>query len=223
MTSDKAVPSRAETSSPMPTPRRTPQPPVVTVHLDTSVIVDALTGPRRSLGGLAALVEAGHRLAISTLVLYEWLRGPRARSELLALEELLPRETAVPFGPAEADRAARLYRRVRRARGRELDLAVAACALEADAALWTLNRADFDDIPYLALKGDYTATSAQCRETVDAINARRVQKQGTAKAEYLKLDDMGILGVTHMMMLDKKNLEIADIMLNWVNKNVKKR
>jgi hypothetical protein len=29
--------------------------------------------------------------------------------------------------------------------------------------------------------------------------------------------------VTHMMMLDKKNLEIADIMLNWVNKNVKKK
>ena len=32
---------------------------------------------------------------------------------------------------------------------------------------------------------------------------------------------MGILGVTHMMMLDKKNLEIADVMLNWVNKNVR--
>jgi hypothetical protein len=72
----------------------------------------------------------------------------------------------------------------------------------------------------MALKGDYTATSAVCQETVDAINARRASKQGTAKAEYLKLDDMGILGVTHMMMLDKKNLEIADIMLNWVNKNV---
>ena len=56
---------------------------------------------------------------------------------------------------------------------------------------------------------------------MDAINARRAAKQGTAKAEYLKLDDMGILGVTHMMMLDKKNLEIADIMLGWVEKNVK--
>jgi len=31
---------------------------------------------------------------------------------------------------------------------------------------------------------------------VDAINARRAQKQWTAKADYLKLDDMGILGVT---------------------------
>jgi len=84
-----------------------------------------------------------------------------------------------------------------------------------------LTAADFDNIPYMALKGDYTATSQVCEDTVKAINARRAGKQGTAKAEYLKLDDMGILGVTHMMMLDKKNLEIADIMLNWVNKNIR--
>jgi hypothetical protein len=36
----------------------------------------------------------------------------------------------------------------------------------------------------------------------------------------VKLDDMGILGVTHMMMLDKKNLEIADVLYNWLSKNV---
>jgi hypothetical protein len=83
-----------------------------------------------------------------------------------------------------------------------------------------LTAADFDNIPYLALKGDYTATSAACQETVDAINARRGAKHGTATAEYLKLDDMGLLGVTHMMMLDAKNLEIADLMLGWVNRNV---
>jgi hypothetical protein len=83
-----------------------------------------------------------------------------------------------------------------------------------------LTAADFDNIPYMALKGDYTATSNVCQETVNAINARRTAKQGTAKADYLKLDEMGLLGVTHMMMLDKKNLEIADIMLGWVNKNV---
>jgi len=83
-----------------------------------------------------------------------------------------------------------------------------------------LTAADFDNIPYMALKGDYTATSMVCQETVDAINARRASKQGTAKADYLKLDEMGILGVTHMMMLDKKNLEIADVIYNWIGKNV---
>jgi len=83
-----------------------------------------------------------------------------------------------------------------------------------------LQAADFDNIPYLAVKGDYTATSMVCQDTVNAINARRADKQGTAKAEYVKLDDMGILGVTHMMMLDKKNLEIADVLYNWLGKNV---
>jgi hypothetical protein len=58
----------------------------------------------------------------------------------------------------------------------------------------------------MALKGDYAPTGATCRDTVNAINARRVAKQGGAKADYLKLDEMGMLGVTHMMMLDKKNL-----------------
>jgi hypothetical protein len=84
-----------------------------------------------------------------------------------------------------------------------------------------LTAADFDNIPYLALKGDYSNISQQCQDTVDAINARRAAKQGSAKADYLKLDDMGILGVTHMMMLDKQNLKIADVMLNWVNKNIR--
>jgi hypothetical protein len=83
-----------------------------------------------------------------------------------------------------------------------------------------LTAADFDAIPYLAIKGDYTATSPQCQESVDAINARRAAGQGSAKAEYLKLDELGMLGVTHMMMLDANNLEIADLMLEWVGDHV---
>ena len=39
------------------------------VHLDTSALIDALTGPRRSLDRLIALVDDGHRIAISTIVL----------------------------------------------------------------------------------------------------------------------------------------------------------
>ena len=123
----------------------------MTVHLDTSALIDALTGPRRSLDALTAFAEQGHRLAVSTIVLYEWLRGPRTVAELGAQEELFPREAAVAFGAAEADVAAKLYTRVRRARGREIDLAVAACAVAVGAALWTLNRDDFLDIPDVRL------------------------------------------------------------------------
>ena len=121
------------------------------IHIDTSALIDALTGPRRSLDTLIGLADERHRLSISAIVLYEWLRGPRTRAELSVQEELFPRERAVPFGPAQAALAARLYGAVKRPRGREIDLAVAACALHDGAALWTLNRADFPDVPDLRL------------------------------------------------------------------------
>ena len=112
--------------------------------------------------------------------------------------------------------------RILKERG-HLDLLKGLVTLEGSCSLPNsgLTAADFDNIPYMALKGDYTATSMVCSDTVNAINARRAAKQGTAKADYLKLDDMGILGVTHMMMLDKKNLEIADVIYGWLDKNVK--
>jgi predicted nucleic acid-binding protein len=121
------------------------------VHLDTSVIVDALTGGRRSLPALERTIGGGHVIATSALALYEWLRGPRSAEELADQEQLLPRAAARAFGPGEADRASRLYRALRRARGRDMDIAIAACALEHGANLWTLNPADFSDIPGLQL------------------------------------------------------------------------
>ena len=123
----------------------------MTIHLDTSALVDALTGPRRSLNVLTGLAEHGHRLSISAIVLYEWLRGPRRREELVVQEELFPRNGAVPFGAEQAALAARLYGAVKRGRGREIDLAIAACAVHDNATLWTLNQADFRDITDLTL------------------------------------------------------------------------
>jgi len=86
-----------------------------------------------------------------------------------------------------------------------------------------LKAEDFDTIPYMALKGDYTASSEVCDTTVNAIKARRAAGQGTAKAEYIKLDELGnpiFNGTTHMMMLGTNNLEVADVILNWARKNI---
>jgi len=85
---------------------------------------------------------------------------------------------------------------------------------------------DFDNIPYLALKGDYTATSPVCQATVDAIQARRAAGHGTAKADYIKLDELPnpvFKGTTHMMMLGTNNLEVADVILNWSDQNIGER
>ena len=115
----------------------------MTVHVDTSALIDALTGPRRSIDTLIQLTSDGHRVAVSTVVLYEWLRGPRTPADLAAQEDIVPSDEAIAFGAAEARVAARLYKQMRRPRGREIDIAIGACAIAAGAALWTLNPADF--------------------------------------------------------------------------------
>ena len=121
------------------------------IHLDTSVLIDALTGPKRSAGALRELLESPEPVAISSIVLFEWLRGPRLEEEARAQEALFPSEDSAPFGLLEARIASQLYRKIKRPRGREADLAVAACALANAASLWTLNRNDFKDIPALSL------------------------------------------------------------------------
>jgi predicted nucleic acid-binding protein len=121
------------------------------ILLDTSVLIDSLTGPKRSAPALRETIERGERILVPSLVLYEWLRGPRLAEELAAQEALFPSESAVPFGWQEAALSAKLYRSLHRPRGREIDLTIAACAISREAELWTLNVPDFEDIPGLRL------------------------------------------------------------------------
>ena len=119
------------------------------IALDTSVLVSALCGGMESEPALRSAVLRGEQLLLPSLVLFEWLRGPRRERELRTQEALLPSDRALPFGPEEATEAARLYRALPRARGREVDIAIASCAITWDAELWTLNLGDFADIPGL--------------------------------------------------------------------------
>jgi predicted nucleic acid-binding protein len=121
------------------------------IVLDTSVLVDALTGLKRSGPAIRTALAEGERILMPALVLYEWLRGPRRSDELALQESLFPAKSAVPFGTEDAKVGADLYRAVSRARTREVDLAIAACALVREARLWTLNSAHFQDVPGLRL------------------------------------------------------------------------
>jgi predicted nucleic acid-binding protein len=123
------------------------------IHLDTSALIAALTGDRVALPTLRRLVTDEVRLGVCSIVLYEWWRGPRADDELADQERLVPSSAAVPFGPAEAQVAAEIYLQLSRPRPRAADIAIAACAITQGAALWTLNPADFRDIPGLELAG----------------------------------------------------------------------
>ena len=90
------------------------------ILLDTSVLIDALTGGRRSAPALRRTIASGERVTITSLVLYEWQRGPRRPEELAAQEALWPSAGAIAFGPEEAATAAALYRSVKAARGRAI-------------------------------------------------------------------------------------------------------
>lgn len=121
------------------------------IHLDSSVLIDALTGPKRSGLRLRQLIQEGERIFLSSVVVFEWRRGPRTPEEIADQEALFPTLESISFGPAEALIAAKSYKSIRGARGREIDIAIAACAIVHDARLWTLNPADFKDIPDLKL------------------------------------------------------------------------
>jgi predicted nucleic acid-binding protein len=97
-------------------------------------------------------IEQGERIVVPSLVLYECLRGPRLPSEIAFQEALFPSEGAIVFGSREATLSAQLYQSLRRPRGREIDIAIATCAIVRDADLWTLNIADFKDISQLRLR-----------------------------------------------------------------------
>jgi predicted nucleic acid-binding protein len=121
------------------------------IHLDTSVLIDALSGKKQLAPRLRQLLDGGERIFLSTLVLLEWRRGPRISEQIDAQEALFPSSEAIVFGPDEALLAAELYKAIKRPRGREIDIAIAACAIVHEAQLWTTNVADFKDIPSLKL------------------------------------------------------------------------
>ena len=91
--------------------------------------------------------------------------------------------------------------------------------------------ADFRNVPYLAFKGDYSATSAAAVQLVADIKALG----GTA--DYIQLDQAGpwqgrytgpygpgyvgpFAGVSHMMMIESSNLQVMDVILDWSSKNI---
>ncbi len=123
----------------------------MTIHLDTSILIEIITRTRPLLAAHERAVIAGHRTGVSSPALYEWLRGPRVESDLELQRRLFPTDQIVVFGASEASLAASLYKMLTRPRGREMDVAIAACALEHGAALWTVNPRDFKDIPGLKL------------------------------------------------------------------------
>jgi hypothetical protein len=86
-------------------------------------------------------------------------------------------------------------------------------------------------LPILVVFGDHRATPTGLpslptwQERFEACQAfiGRIEKAGGKLAEMLDPTTRGIRGNSHMMMQDKNNLQIADLILQWINDRVGKR
>jgi hypothetical protein len=82
-------------------------------------------------------------------------------------------------------------------------------------------------VPMIILFGDHLADAAppfagrwlasieNCRGLVRSIN------EGGGDATLVHLPEVGIFGNSHFLMFDKNNLQIADLILDWMRKHVK--
>ena len=81
----------------------------------------------------------------------------------------------------------------------------------------------FAKVPVLSLWGDNSVGAKQtvngdarrngCRDAVNAIKA------AGGRAALAVLPDLGIRGNSHMMMMDRNNLQVADVILKWLAEN----
>jgi pimeloyl-ACP methyl ester carboxylesterase len=64
------------------------------------------------------------------------------------------------------------------------------------------------------------AAEASYHQVYDHCTAKYLTQAGV-KTEYIKLQDKGIRGNGHMVMIEKNNLDIARLLDEWVQKNVR--
>lgn len=79
-------------------------------------------------------------------------------------------------------------------------------------------------IPTLVVFGDHLSTGGFASHWIQALHdcTEYVQQVNDAggDATLIHLPDFGIYGNSHMMMLDKNNLQVADVILKWIGEHV---
>ena len=75
-------------------------------------------------------------------------------------------------------------------------------------------------MPILVLFADHLGPGEQARFDASVAFINRVNAAG-GNAKMLHPPALGIRGNSHMFMLDKNNLQIADLVMKWIDKNVK--
>lgn len=87
--------------------------------------------------------------------------------------------------------------------------ALRSCIMQKNDTIHTLPKVAM--VPYVAITG-----SASPHITYDQCIINYLRQAGV-DAEWIKLEDVGILGNGHFLYLEKNNLEIADVVLHWID------
>ena len=112
------------------------------IHLDTNHLIGLLVRNSPSALAVDQWLAAGESLAASAVAWSEFLNGPVTPEEIRRVEAVLETRI-VSFGKAEGVRAAELFNATGRRRGSRFDCLIAATAICDQAALATVNLADF--------------------------------------------------------------------------------
>ncbi len=116
------------------------------IHLDTSFLIVALTS-RKELQQLQTLADSARPIQMSAVAWYEFARGPRTASQLAVARSFLLSDGVIAFDEDLAEAASTIFRSIGSPRRRGADIAIGVTAVSRGAALATLNRDDFRDIP----------------------------------------------------------------------------
>jgi predicted nucleic acid-binding protein len=121
-------------------------------HIDTDFLVYAISvrGPERRR--MTKLLESGHPLEASSLVWYEFSRGPRTPEQLAVARDIFGPDGIVPFSEELAEAAADQFRRLGSPRKRAADIAIGVVARSRGATLLTRNARDFAGLDGLLLE-----------------------------------------------------------------------
>lgn len=113
----------------------------MTIHLDTSFLINAMRPDRPEKSQLEEWLDQGADIEISAFAWAEFWCGPATAEHRKAARDLLPEP--IPLTGTDAEIAARLFNLTGRRRRLFRDCVIAAVAMSSNAAVATRNVADF--------------------------------------------------------------------------------
>jgi len=122
------------------------------VHLDTDFLVYAVTSSGVEHRRLRVLSGTETQIQISSVVWYEFCRGPRTPDQIAVARSFFFEDSILPFSEELSILAADVFRQLQSTRRRSSDIAIGVTAAAMGALLITRNAADFAGIPGLEIE-----------------------------------------------------------------------